>query len=86
MQTPASQALEMAQMNICRHHGQYKGLYHRSPSPSVYDLSASQTCLLQAHSTDPGAFKRSNQMAAQKKAGAVLRTGFLNASRTSMER
>jgi hypothetical protein len=86
MQTPASQALETAQMSICRRHGQYKSLHRRLPSLSVYGLFASQTCLLQAHSTDRGAFKRLNQMAAQKKAGADSRIDFPNASRTSMAR
>jgi hypothetical protein len=86
MQTPASQALETAQMSICRRHDQYKGLRRRLPNLSVYGLFASQTCPLQVHSTGLGAFKRLNQMAAQKKAGADSRIDFPNASRTSMER
>ena len=84
MQTPASRALETAQMSICRRQDQYKGLHHRLPNQSVYDLFASQTCLLRVRSMGLGASKKLNQMAAQKKAGADLRTDFPNASRTSM--
>ena len=84
MQTPASRALETAQMSICRRRDQYKGLHPRLPNQSVYDLFASQICLLQVHLMGLGAFRRLNQMAVQKKAGADLRTDFPNASRTSM--
>ena len=85
MQTPASPALETAQMNICRRQDQYKRLFLRLSNQNVYDLFASQTtCLHRAHSTDLGASRRSNQMAAQKKAGAGSRIDCPNASRTSM--
>jgi hypothetical protein len=85
MQTPASPALETAQMSICRRQDQYKRLFRRLSNQNVYDLFASQTtCPLRAHSTDLGASRRSNQMAAQKKAGAGSRIDCPNASRTSM--
>jgi hypothetical protein len=85
MQTPASPALETARMSIWSRQDQYKRLFRRLCNRSVYDLFASQTtCLHRAHSTDLGASRRSNQMAAQKKAGAGSRIDCPNASRTSM--